>query len=364
MSVENKEKKQTIIQAVIRMLIDIFTHSGRSPDGKHVMNKIKMETYQNNTLGGLIDVTDDGYILVAKNDKDYFRNRITEDERHIDPKILQWFLSNLGDSSGKKLADIMGYKAFNRNGSGKFDVNNRDNFISEDIEIGRMLLPNTNGFSLTLSSSSSKKLGYNIKFMFFGINGAAHKEFVRSVSQKIPLSNISTQLTVHVVSKVVRFQNDNGDYFYWRKIENLGDFIDTIKIENKYIKGTNGYEEVKGLYGNISRVSTIDYKKSREHKIEIKENKSFNIGCEISEKTYVNGSLGISGEFQLVESFCLNYIVPPGRAYIVNDDTILFQNIWAERHNKTLQLTQKASFVLCIALRFIITQNKGHFSVS
>jgi hypothetical protein len=33
-------------------------------------------------------------------------------------------------------------------------------------------------------------------------------------------------------------------------------------------------------------------------------------------------------------------------------------------YNKTLQLTQKASFVLCIALRFIIAQNKGHFSVS
>jgi hypothetical protein len=32
--------------------------------------------------------------------------------------------------------------------------------------------------------------------------------------------------------------------------------------------------------------------------------------------------------------------------------------------NKTLQLTQKASFVLCIALRFIIAQNKGHFLVT
>jgi uncharacterized membrane protein len=30
-------------------------------------------------------------------------------------------------------------------------------------------------------------------------------------------------------------------------------------------------------------------------------------------------------------------------------------------YNKTLQLTQKASFVLCIPLRFIIAQNKGHF---
>jgi hypothetical protein len=29
--------------------------------------------------------------------------------------------------------------------------------------------------------------------------------------------------------------------------------------------------------------------------------------------------------------------------------------------NKTLQLTQKASFVLCIALRSIFAQNKGHF---
>jgi hypothetical protein len=32
--------------------------------------------------------------------------------------------------------------------------------------------------------------------------------------------------------------------------------------------------------------------------------------------------------------------------------------------NKTFQLTQKASFVLCITLRFIIAQNKDHFSVS
>jgi hypothetical protein len=30
-------------------------------------------------------------------------------------------------------------------------------------------------------------------------------------------------------------------------------------------------------------------------------------------------------------------------------------------HNKTLQLTQKASFVLCIALRFIFAQNQGRF---
>jgi hypothetical protein len=29
--------------------------------------------------------------------------------------------------------------------------------------------------------------------------------------------------------------------------------------------------------------------------------------------------------------------------------------------NQALQLTQKASFVLCIPLRFIIAQNKGHF---
>jgi hypothetical protein len=33
-------------------------------------------------------------------------------------------------------------------------------------------------------------------------------------------------------------------------------------------------------------------------------------------------------------------------------------------HNKALQLTQKASFVLCIALRVIIAQNKGHFLVT
>jgi hypothetical protein len=32
--------------------------------------------------------------------------------------------------------------------------------------------------------------------------------------------------------------------------------------------------------------------------------------------------------------------------------------------NKALQLTQKASFILCIALRSIFAQNKGHFSVS
>jgi hypothetical protein len=29
--------------------------------------------------------------------------------------------------------------------------------------------------------------------------------------------------------------------------------------------------------------------------------------------------------------------------------------------NKTFQLTQKASFVLCITLRFIIAQNNGRF---
>jgi hypothetical protein len=29
--------------------------------------------------------------------------------------------------------------------------------------------------------------------------------------------------------------------------------------------------------------------------------------------------------------------------------------------NKALQLTQKAPFVLCIALRSIFAQNKGHF---
>ena len=29
--------------------------------------------------------------------------------------------------------------------------------------------------------------------------------------------------------------------------------------------------------------------------------------------------------------------------------------------NKALQVTQKASFVLCITLRFIFAQNKGHF---
>ncbi len=36
----------------------------------------------------------------------------------------------------------------------------------------------------------------------------------------------------------------------------------------------------------------------------------------------------------------------------------------ANDSNKTLQLTQKAPFVLCITLRFIFAQNKGHFSVS
>jgi hypothetical protein len=30
-------------------------------------------------------------------------------------------------------------------------------------------------------------------------------------------------------------------------------------------------------------------------------------------------------------------------------------------HNQALQLTQKVAFVLCIALGFIIPQNKGHF---
>jgi hypothetical protein len=32
--------------------------------------------------------------------------------------------------------------------------------------------------------------------------------------------------------------------------------------------------------------------------------------------------------------------------------------------NKALQLTQKASFVLCIPLRSIFAQNKDHFSVN
>ena len=32
--------------------------------------------------------------------------------------------------------------------------------------------------------------------------------------------------------------------------------------------------------------------------------------------------------------------------------------------NKALQVTQKASFVLCIALRSIFAQNKGHFLVA
>jgi hypothetical protein len=34
------------------------------------------------------------------------------------------------------------------------------------------------------------------------------------------------------------------------------------------------------------------------------------------------------------------------------------------KHNKALQLTQKASFVLCITLRFIFAQNKGRFLVT
>jgi hypothetical protein len=38
-----------------------------------------------------------------------------------------------------------------------------------------------------------------------------------------------------------------------------------------------------------------------------------------------------------------------------------FSAAGAASFNKTLQLTQKASFVLCIALRFIFAQNKGHF---
>jgi hypothetical protein len=33
-------------------------------------------------------------------------------------------------------------------------------------------------------------------------------------------------------------------------------------------------------------------------------------------------------------------------------------------HNQALQLTLKASFVLCIALGSIVAQNKGHFSVT
>jgi hypothetical protein len=41
-----------------------------------------------------------------------------------------------------------------------------------------------------------------------------------------------------------------------------------------------------------------------------------------------------------------------------------FSAAGAASFNKTLQLTQKASFVLCITLRFIIAQNKDHFSVS
>jgi hypothetical protein len=48
-----------------------------------------------------------------------------------------------------------------------------------------------------------------------------------------------------------------------------------------------------------------------------------------------------------------------------NEKHILFGlHISGEQPNKTLQLTQKASFVLCIALRSIVAQNKGRFSVS
>jgi hypothetical protein len=35
--------------------------------------------------------------------------------------------------------------------------------------------------------------------------------------------------------------------------------------------------------------------------------------------------------------------------------------MYLKAHNQALQLTQKAPFVLCITLRFIIAQNKGHF---
>jgi hypothetical protein len=41
-----------------------------------------------------------------------------------------------------------------------------------------------------------------------------------------------------------------------------------------------------------------------------------------------------------------------------------FSAAGAASFNKTFQLTQKASFVLCITLRFIVAQNKGRFSVS
>jgi hypothetical protein len=36
--------------------------------------------------------------------------------------------------------------------------------------------------------------------------------------------------------------------------------------------------------------------------------------------------------------------------------------VYLNKHNQALQLTQKASSVLCIALRSIFAQNKGHFS--
>jgi hypothetical protein len=57
------------------------------------------------------------------------------------------------------------------------------------------------------------------------------------------------------------------------------------------------------------------------------------------------------------------------KAFIVSQSKIIFEGSkifrivgLANDSNKTLQLTQKAPFVLCITLRFIMAQNKGHFS--
>jgi hypothetical protein len=54
-------------------------------------------------------------------------------------------------------------------------------------------------------------------------------------------------------------------------------------------------------------------------------------------------------------------IIRENKVTLFSAEGLLFFSAIAASSNKALQLTQKASFVLCIALRFIFAQNKGHF---
>jgi hypothetical protein len=275
----------------------------------------------------LFDVTEDGYIQIGYCSD--FDRAFSVSSRHIDPKILKKLMDFLNKNSGKKLANLMGYKPLNMNGNGVFDGDNQDNYLGEEIDIGAMLIPNIDGFSLTLSSSKNEKRSGNIKFKFFGINGAGNKTYERSISQIIPFSNISTRLTVHATSKIIRFENKDGDYFYWRSIESLGEVINTHNIRNEYLFVKDGYEQVYALPGRKNPISTTGYKEPRELTTNINENACFSIGCDIKDPSYLSGSLGLSGQIKFVEEFTLDYIIPPNEKYIFNQNDEYFENTWA-----------------------------------